>query len=59
MHVIDTVNMIINLILLLESIQNPLMSIFKDEMSTASVTLVKAIIHKALQPATDMVNPLV
>ena len=32
------------------------MSVFKDEMCAASVTLVKAIIHKALQPATNMVN---
>ena len=32
------------------------MSVFKDEMCAASITLVKAIIHKILQPATNMVS---
>ena len=32
-----------------------MMNVFKEEMCAACVTLVKALIHKALQPTTNMV----
>ena len=38
-----------------ESIQNPLLDVFKDEMVASCNSLVKAVIHRALHPETNAV----